>query len=90
MGTDSFVASLKPLLKNLVENREIRREERLATRPTLDELFIDVTDKPTRNERIHLAVRKHEYKLKEVGDFLGLCYPTISVIAKMGDGRGKS
>ena len=90
MGTDSFVASLKPLLKDMVENREIRREERLATRPTLEELFIDVTDKPIRNERIHLAVRKHEYKLKEVGDFLGLCYSTISVIAKRVDERGKS
>jgi hypothetical protein len=63
LGTDSFVASLKPLLKDVVENREIRRGERLATRPTLEELFLDVMDKPTRNERIHLAVRKHEYKL---------------------------
>ncbi len=82
MGSDTFVRSLKPLLKDVVENREIRRDERLATRPTLDELFADATDKPTRNERIHAAVRKHQYKLQEVGDHLGLCYSTISVIAK--------
>ena len=90
LGTDSFVASLKPLLTNVVENRNIRRQERLATRPTLEELFLDVTDKPTRNERIHLAVRKHEYRLLEVGDFLGLCYSTISVIAKQMDEIKKS
>jgi putative transposase len=82
MGDDAFVQSLKPLLKDVLENREIRREERLATRPTLDELFADATDKPTRNERIHTAVRDHQYKLQEVGDHLGLCYSTISVIAK--------
>jgi len=82
MGSDAFAQSLKPLLKDVEENREIRREERLAARPTLEELFADITDKPTRNERIHAAVRKHRYKLKEVGDHLGLCYSTISVIAK--------
>ena len=54
----------------------------LEVRPKLEELFADVPDKPTRNERIHAAVRKHQYKLKEVGDHLGLCYSTISVIAK--------
>jgi REP-associated tyrosine transposase len=90
LGTDSFVASLKPLLRDVVGNREIRREERLATRPTLEELFINVTDKSTRNKRIHLAVRRHEYKLKEVSDFLGLCYSTISVIAKRVDEEEKS
>ncbi len=82
MGSDALVQSLKPLLRDIEENREIRRDERLAVRPKLEELFADVPDKPTRNERIHAAVRKHQYKLKEVGDHLGLCYSTISVIAK--------
>jgi len=82
MGDDEFAEGLKPLLTDIEGNREFRREERLALRPTLQELFDDVTDKPTRNERIHEAVRKYQYRLKEVGDHLGLCYSTISVIAK--------
>jgi len=65
--------------------RGIHRDERFAASPTLHELFADVADKPTRNERIHEAVRKHQYRLKEVGDHLGLCYSTISVIAKQVD-----
>jgi putative transposase len=85
IGSDAFVQSLKPLLKDVEGNREFRREERLALRPTLDELFAGIADKPTRNERIHAAVREHQYKLKEVGDHLGLCYSTISVIAKRVD-----
>ncbi len=90
MGPDSFVQSFTPLLRDIEQNREIRREERLATRPSLEELFRDVTDKATRNERIHSAIRKHQYKLREVGDYLGLCYSTISVIAKRIDEDLKS
>jgi putative transposase len=85
LGDDAFVQPLKPLLTDVVGNREIRREKRLAARPMLEELFAGVTDKSMRNERIHDAVRKHQYKLKEVGDHLGLCYSTISVIAKRVD-----
>lgn len=82
MGSDSFVQSLRPLLRDVEENREFSRDDRLATRPTLDELFAGVSDKNARNERIHSAVREHQYRLKEVGDHIGLCYSTISVIAK--------
>ena len=48
LGCDSFIQSLRPLLHDVEENREFRREERLATRPTLKELFADVSDKATR------------------------------------------
>jgi len=82
LGSDAFVRSLRPLLTDVVGNSEIRREERLAFRPTLEELFAGVADKTSRNKQIHAAVRKHQYRLKEVGDYLGLCYSTISVIAK--------
>ena len=90
LGSDAFVRSLKPLLTDVVENSEIRREERLAFRPTLEELFAGVADKTSRNEQIHAAVRRHQYKLKEVGDYLGLCYSTISVIARSIDEAEKS
>ena len=90
LGGDSFIQSLRPLLRDVEENREFRREERLATHPALKELFADVSDKATRNELIHRAVRIHQYRLKEVGDYLGLCYSTISVIAKRVGERSKS
>jgi len=82
LGTDSFVQSLRPLLRDIGENRRIGSDARLATRPSLKELFANVPDKATRNERIHAAVREYQYRLQEVGDHLGLCYSTISVIAK--------
>jgi len=90
MGGEAFVQSLRPLLEDIEGNREIRRAERLAVRPSLHELFANVTDRATRNERIHEAVHKYQYKLREVGDHLGLCYSTISVIAKQVEESTKS
>jgi len=83
LGTTDFVERLKPLLKDQAAAREIPRRERLAARPTLDNLFAEtLTDKAARNEQIYEAVRVHKYTLKEVADLLGLYYSTISVIAK--------
>jgi len=82
LGTDGFVDQLRPLLKEKPVDPEYRKRERFAARPSLEELFGDVTDKATRNERIYQAVRVHHYTLREVGDHVGLLYSTISVIAK--------
>jgi putative transposase len=82
LGTDEFVDKLKLLLSDYEALKEIPRRERLATRPSLDELFSKVRDKKARNRQIHAAVRVHEYTLQAVADFLGLHYSTISVIAK--------
>jgi putative transposase len=68
LGSESFDEQLQPLLEERRTEIDIRRTERLATRPSLDKLFADVHDKPTRNERIHRAMRMHEYTLEELSD----------------------
>ena len=82
LGADGFLDHLRPLLKEKPLDPEYRKRERFAARPSLKELFADVSDKATRNERIHQAVRIHRYKLGEVADFVGLFYSTISTITK--------
>jgi len=82
LGTDSFIEEIAPLLNKQLAATEIPRHQRLAARPTLEMLFKDVHDKASRNEQIYQAIRVHEYTLKEVANFLGLYYSTISVIAK--------
>ncbi len=82
MGSRAFIDEMRPLLTDVAENREYKRDEGLAARPALDELFHDVADKTTRNQRIHHAMRIHEYTLKELSEHLHLHYSTISVIAK--------
>jgi len=82
LGTDGFVDRLRPLLMQKPLDPEYRKRERFAARPSLDELFSDVTDKEARNKQIYQAIRLHHYTLQEVGDHVGLLYSTVSVIAK--------
>jgi len=82
LGSDEFVAKLKPLLSDYQALKEVPRRERLAARPSLDGLFSKVRDKEARDRQIHAAVRVHEYTLRAVADHLGLHYATISMIAK--------
>ena len=77
LGSDRFVDGLRPLLREKPPDPEYRKCERLVARPSLEELFADVTDKATRDERIYQAVRVHRYTLQEVGECVGLLYSTL-------------
>jgi putative transposase len=72
LGTDGFLDDLRPLLKEKPLDPDYRKRERFAARPSLEELFADVSVRATRNERIYEAVRIHRYTLREVADFAGL------------------
>lgn len=83
LGSERFVERMRPLLKSGMTDREIPRRERLATRPTLDELFAGIgDDKLVRNAKIYEAARLHQYTLAEIEAHVGLHYSTISRIAK--------
>ena len=81
LGPGAFVEGLKLLLSGAAAGKKIARGERLAARLSLDKLFEGANGKKTRDQRIHQDVRAHEYTLKEVGEFMGLSYSAISVIA---------
>lgn len=81
LGTDQFLRELKPLLWEKSSAAEIPRKERLAVRPRLEEVFSGAKDRSDRNEGIYQAVRAYGYTLKEVAEFIGLHYSTVSVIA---------
>jgi len=82
LGSKQYVERLRPLLREKHLYPEFCKRERFAARPSLEELFAGVSDKATRNERIHEAIRLYRYTLNEVSDYVGLMYSTISMIAK--------
>lgn len=82
LGSDEFIARLRPGIVGRAGVREIPRAQRSAGRPPLTSLFAGAGDKASRDQQIHEAVRVHGYTLREVADFLGLYYTTVSVIAK--------
>ena len=61
---------------------EITRRERFADRPDLNELF----ERNKRDVGIYKAFCRYGYRLKEIGDFLGLHYSVVSKIANKIDG----
>ncbi|MCK4356844.1 addiction module toxin RelE, partial [Candidatus Bipolaricaulota bacterium] len=91
LGNEEFAEQIRPLLHAAVQSKEIPRVERMLAKPTLEELFQDMkTDKALRNERIHTAVREHDYTLFQLQEYLGLHYSTISRIVKRVDVEKRS
>lgn len=84
LGSERFVERLRPLLARLAISPEVPRAERLAGRPTLDELLprAALSDRRRRNGGIAEAYVAHGYTLSEIARHVGLHYATVSRIAR--------
>jgi putative transposase len=80
LGRDEFVETLMDYIKGQRDIREIPRRQRYINRPGLKDIFSAevVNKKSKRNEKIREAAERHGYSQKEVADYLGLHYSTIS------------
>lgn len=86
LGGEQFAEQMRPFLHAAARSKEIPRLERMLAKPSFEELFQGTeTDKALRNERIHIAVREHDYTLFQLQDYLGMHYSTISRIVKQFD-----
>ena len=81
LGDEDFVEKLKGYVKGYEEMAEIPRSQRYLSRPKLEKLFDGKLIKTNRNTAIVQAVHRHGYSQREVADFLGLHYATVSRIA---------
>jgi DNA-directed RNA polymerase specialized sigma24 family protein len=66
---------------------EFPRAQRFASRPPLARIFAGVTSKANRDARVVVAVRDHGYTMREVAEFLGRHYATVSRALAHADGR---
>ena len=84
MGSEEFITRIQTLVDDKQELKEIPRSQRYPGRPALDQLFSANPDgdKPFRNERIVKAHLAYGYTLKEIGDYLGIHYTTVSKVVK--------
>ncbi len=84
-GSQKFVDELQTLTENREELIEIPKKQRIAGRPKLVGLFENkkaVKDKTFRNRQIFIAHVSYCYTLKEIANFLGMHYSTVSKIVK--------
>ena len=80
LGEDGFIEKIRELLAGKEKIKEIPRQQRYVGRPSLSEVFEDSagTDKVIRNTNIRIAHLRFGYTLKEIADYLGIHYTTIS------------
>lgn len=88
LGKGDFINKVKEFLKEKEQIKEIPRMERFAGRPSLGEIFEGIKKKLLHDERIYVAHVRYGYTLREIGDFLGVHYSTVSKALKRGrDGK---
>jgi len=80
LGGDEFIETLMGYIKGHRDIREIPKSQRYINRPGLKEIFSAevVNKKSKRDKKIREAALMHGYSQKEVADYLGLHYSTIS------------
>jgi REP element-mobilizing transposase RayT len=79
LGEEGFIDKFKELLIKKEEIKEIPRIQRYAGRPAIADIFKEKTlGKQTRDKQIYRAHIKYGYTLKEIADYLGVHYTTIS------------
>lgn len=80
LGGEDFPEKLQALLSKQSDIYEIPRAQRYAHRPGLAKILGSETAMETRerNGRIYDAHVKYAYTLKEIADFLGIHYTTVS------------
>jgi putative transposase len=78
LGRKEFVYRLQLLMKESMPSKEVPWNQRLIGSPSLETIFKGATTRKIRNKGIVKARGEYEYKLKEIGDYLGLYYSTVS------------
>ena len=79
-GTDELIKRVSGLLEKKGNIKEVPRLQRYAARPSLSELFKGKKrgDREERDRIIYAAYVRHGYTMKEIAEYLGLHYATIS------------
>ena len=82
LGEESFIETLRPVLVGRRPTREIPKTQRYLTRPELNKMFegIEPEERNRRDRVLRQAVEEYGYSQREVGEYLGIHYSSVSRI----------
>ena len=80
LATESFIERLSGVLGEKEGAKEIPKTQRYAGRPSLQELFKkeSVKHKIVKDGTIHTAYIQYGYRMREIAEYLGVHYATVS------------
>ncbi|MEO0292705.1 MAG: transposase [candidate division WOR-3 bacterium] len=82
LGSKNFIEKYEEKLLEKEKDVEIAKVERFANRPELEQIFRNIKTKEEKEGKIYQAYEEFRYNLKEIGNFLGIHYSTVSKIVK--------
>ncbi|MBW6509663.1 MAG: transposase [Desulfuromonadales bacterium] len=84
LGREDFVEQMQSRLGDVKAVMEIPKVERFAGRPSLNLLLLEpqLLSSQEKGNKIYAAYKDHGYTQKEIADFLGVHYATISRVIK--------
>lgn len=92
-GNEDFIERFTDYLKGHEDIQEIPKIQRYISRPSLDSLFeerILSKNKHLRDKKIIKAVEEYGYSQKEIADYLGMHYSTISRYVNRATSKSKT
>jgi DNA invertase Pin-like site-specific DNA recombinase len=86
LGQENFIEEIKHLLRGKEKLKEITREQRYLTRPALKEIF-EPKDQKSKDQVMYEARLQYGYTLKEIAEYIGVHYSTVSRAIKKIEGE---
>jgi len=86
LGQENFIENIKHLMRGKEKLKEITREQRYVTRPALNEIF-KPKDKKSKDQSMYEAHLQYGYTLKDIAEYIGVHYTTVSRAIKKIEGE---
>jgi hypothetical protein len=86
LGQENFIEEIKHLLRGKEKLKEITRKQRYLTRPALNDIFKG-KDKKSKDQVMSEAHLQYGYTLKDIAEYIGLYYTTVSKAIKKIEGE---
>jgi len=86
LGQENFIDEIKHLIRGKENLKEIPRKQRYVTRPPLNEI-IKYKDKKSKDQAMYKAHLQYGYTLKDIAEYIGVHYTTVSRVIKRIEGE---
>ena len=86
LGQENFIDKIKHLIRGKENLKEIPRKQRYVTRPPLNEV-LKYKDKKSKDQAMYEAHQQYSYTLKDIAEYIGVHYTTVSRAIKKIEGE---